>query len=132
MLFMLQTNIYKENKVTFKFNQFSHQIIRFFCNSNIKHKFSKILTSRLAISKMATYFKTTEIEIGNYECVKRPELNKSKSFYIIYSPEKFKLRPRDNILLDLKIKVNAPESLEACINLSSCLKEVGFAVEDHS
>ena len=81
---------------------------------------------------MTTYFKTTEIEIGNYECVKRPELNKSKSFYIIYSPEKFKLRPRDNILLDLKIKVNTPESLEACINLSSCLKEVGFAVEDHS
>ena len=38
MLFMLQTNIYKENKATFKFNRFSHQIIRFFYNSNIKHK----------------------------------------------------------------------------------------------
>ena len=81
---------------------------------------------------MATYFKTTEIEIGNCECVKRPERNKSKSFYIIYSPEKFKLRPRDNILLDLKIKVNPPEPLEAWINLLSYLKEAAFAVEDHS
>ena len=38
----------------------------------------------------------------------------------------------DDILLDLKIKVNAPESLQAWINLLPCLKEAAFAVEDHN
>ena len=74
---------------------------------------------------MTTYFKTVEIKIGASEDVKRPVLNKSNSFYIIYSPEKFKLRPRDNILLDLKIKVDVSKSLEAWINLLPCLKESG-------
>ena len=74
---------------------------------------------------MTTYFKTVEIKIGASEDVKRPVLNKNNSFYIIYSPEKFKLRPRDNILLDLKIKVDVSKSLEAWINLLPCLKESG-------
>ena len=72
---------------------------------------------------MTTYFKTVEIKIGASEDVKRPVLNKNNSFYIIYSPEKIKLRPRDNILLDLKIKVDVSKSLEAWINLLPCLKE---------
>ena len=58
-----------------------------------------------------------EVETGNYECVKRPELTKSGAFYLTYSPEKFTLRQRDNILLDLKIKVNTPECSEAWISL---------------
>ena len=74
---------------------------------------------------MTTYFKTVEIKIGASEDVKRSVLNKNNSFYIIYSPEKFKLRPRDNILLDLKIKVDVSKSLEAWINLLPCLKESG-------
>ena len=74
---------------------------------------------------MTTYFKTVEIKIGASEDVKRPVLNKNNSFYIIYSPEKFTLRPRDNILLDLKIKVDVSKSLEAWINLLPCLKESG-------
>ena len=74
---------------------------------------------------MTTYFKTVEIKTGASEDVKRPVLNKNNSFYIIYSPEKFKLRPRDNILLDLKIKVDVSKSLEAWINLLPCLKESG-------
>ena len=72
------------------------------------------------------------VEIGNYKFVKRHEFKKTKLLYIIYSPQTFKLRPRDNILLDLKIKVNAPESLQAWINLLPCFKEAGFAVEDHN
>ena len=74
---------------------------------------------------MTTNFKTVEIKIGASEDVKRPVLNKNNSFYIIYSPEKFKLQPRDNILLDLKIKVDVSKSLEAWINLLPCLKESG-------
>ena len=44
-------------------------------------------------TKMATYCKTMKVEIGDYECVKRPEFE--NSFHCIYSPENFALRPRD-------------------------------------
>ena len=66
---------------------------------------------------MTTHFHTVTIKIGSYEDVRRPELNKDKSFYAIYSLETFTLQPRDNILLDLKITVDAPEKVEAWINL---------------
>ena len=71
---------------------------------------------------MAAYFKTMEVEIGHYKCVKRPEFK--NSFHCIYSPEKFTLRPRDNTLLNLKITTKAPDCLEAWINLLATLKEL--------
>ena len=81
---------------------------------------------------MTTYFTQVKIEIGSYAGAKRPKLTKNGSFYCIYSPECFMFRPRDNILLDLKIKINAPERLEAWINLLPCLKERGFKIEEHN
>ena len=85
----------------------------------------------MANCKQTTYFTQIEVKIGAYQDVKRPELNQNKSFYIIYSPETFTLRPRDSIFLDLKITVDAPERLEAWINLLPCLKERGLIIEDH-
>ena len=81
-------------------------------------------------TKLAFYFKTMEAEIGHCKCVKRPEFK--NSFHCIYSPEKFTLRPRDNILLNLKITVKAPDCLKAWINLLPTLKELGLAIEDHN
>ena len=80
---------------------------------------------------MTTYFTQIEVKIGAYQDVERPELNQNKSFYSIYSPETFTLRPRDRIFLDLKITVDAPERLEVWINLLPCLKERGLIIEDH-
>ena len=60
------------------------------------------------------------------------ELTKNKSFHRIYSPKKFTLRPRDNILLDLKITVNTTGCLEAWIDLLPTLKEFGLLIEDHN
>ena len=79
---------------------------------------------------MATYFKTMGVEIGHYECLKRPEFK--SSFHCMYSPKKITLRPRDNILLNLKITVKAPDCLEAWINLLPTLKELGLVIEDHN
>ena len=71
-----------------------------------------------------------EAEIEHCKCIKRPEFK--NSFHCIYSPEKFTLRPRDNILLNLKISVKAPDCLKAWINLLPTLKELGLAIEDHN
>ena len=81
---------------------------------------------------MTTYFQTFTMKVNSYEDVKQPELTKDKNFYAIYSPEIFTLWPRDNILLDLKIIVDAPEKLEAWINLLPCLKEKGLKIEEHN
>ena len=51
-------------------------------------------------------------------------------FYEVYSPKKFKLRPRDDIYLDLKIKINVPNTLEPWINLLRSLKGPGLKIED--
>ena len=78
---------------------------------------------------MATYFKTMEVEIGHYECVKRPEFK--NTFHFIYSPQKFTFTPRDNILLNLKITTKAPDCLEAWINLLPTLKELGLVIDQN-
>ena len=36
---------------------------------------------------------------------KRPTLNDNSSFHIIYSPRTFKIRPKENILLELQFKI---------------------------
>ena len=81
---------------------------------------------------MTVYFQTLKVEISSYEDIKQPELNKNGSFCIIYSPEKFKLRPRDSIFLDLKFKLTAPKKLEVHINLLSYLKERFLSIENHA
>ena len=49
--------------------------------------------------------------------IKRPKLSDDGSFYIIYSPEKLKLRPRDSTLLNLRLKLNLPAKIEAMVGL---------------
>ena len=51
-------------------------------------------------------------------------------FYKIYSPEKFKFRPRDDIYLDLKLNIETPTQIEPWINLLRSLKERGFKIEN--
>ena len=70
-----------------------------------------------------TYFNYSKVEICSYAGVKQPDKYQDWAFYKIYSPESFILRPREDIYLDLKIKINAPLQLEAWINLLPSLKE---------
>ena len=51
-------------------------------------------------------------------------------FYKIYSPKKFKLRPREDIYLDLKFNIQTPERIEPWLNLLPSLKEMGLHIEN--
>ena len=51
-------------------------------------------------------------------------------FYKVYSPLKFKLRPRDDIYLDLRFDIQTPEKLEPWLNLLSSLKRIGLHIEN--
>ena len=50
--------------------------------------------------------------------------------YKVYSPEKFKLRPRDDIYLDLKFDIQTPETIEPWLNLLPSLKTLGSHIEN--
>ena len=65
---------------------------------------------------MTTYFNHVKIDITSYTDVKQPDFDDKKAFYCIYSPERFMLRAKDDIYLDLKIKINVPAYLEPWIN----------------
>ena len=63
------------------------------------------------------HFNAINIEFLTEPEVKKPKLSNDRSFYIIYSPEKIKLRPRDSAMLNLRLKVNLPNKIEAMIGL---------------
>ena len=66
---------------------------------------------------MVQHFNAINIEFLTEPEVKKPKLSNDGSFYIIYSPEKIKLRPRDSAMLNLRLKVNLPEEIEAMTGL---------------
>ena len=55
--------------------------------------------------------------------------NKNR-FYKVYSPGKFKLRPREDIYLDLKFNIQTPETIEPWLILLPSLKEMGLHIEN--
>ena len=62
-------------------------------------------------------FNAVNIEFITEPDIKRPKLSDSESFYILYSPEKLKPRPRGSTLLDLRLKLNSPKKIQAMIGL---------------
>ena len=70
------------------------------------------------------------VEIDSHNQVSQPNMTAKGDFYKIYSPKKFKLRPRADIYLDLKNKINVPNTLEPWINLLPSLKGLGLKIED--
>ena len=66
---------------------------------------------------MIQHFNAINIEFLTEPQVKKTKLSDDESFCIIYSPEKIKLRPRDSVMLSLRLKVNLPDKIEAMIGL---------------
>ena len=64
--------------------------------------------------------------------VRQPNMTANGDFYKIYSLKKFKLKKRDDICLDLKIKINVPNTLKPWINLLPSLKGFGLEIEDNN
>ena len=57
-------------------------------------------------------------------------MTNSDKFYKVYSPKQFKLRPRDDIYLDLKSKVEASKELDPWISLLPSIKGLGLNNEN--
>ena len=80
--------------------------------------------------KMTTYFENLTVTFNSYVGIKNPDMTKPDRFYKIYSPKKFKLRPRGDIYLDLKFNIQKPDRTEPWLNLLSSLKRTGLKIEN--
>ena len=68
-------------------------------------------------NNMTTYFQNLTVNFNSYVGIKQPDMTNKDRFYKVYSPEKFKLRPRDDIYLNLKFNIQMPETIEPWLNL---------------
>ena len=78
----------------------------------------------------STSFNLVNVTINSIVGSKQPEMHKPNRFYKIYSSEKFKLRPRDDIYLDLKFNIETPTQIEPWINLLPSLNNRELKIEN--
>ena len=57
---------------------------------------------------------------------KSPDLFKSEDFYMVNSPKKFKLKPREDIALNLHFNITASKELDPWISILPTLKTIGL------
>ena len=93
---------------------------------------------------MATYFNRSphfrnltvninllkEYNEGSERNMKKPEITSRDKFYKVYSPLKFKLKPRDDIFIDLKFDIQMPETIQPWLNLLPSFKSAGLHIEN--
>ena len=80
---------------------------------------------------MAAYFRHLTVNFNLHTGVKQQDMTSKDRFYKVYSPLKFKLRPRDDIYLDLKFDIQTPETLKPWLNLLPSLKGIGLHIENN-
>ena len=83
-------------------------------------KFKPITVFHADVENLESNYNCKEpllIKISSSIHCKRPTLNDDSSFYIIYSPRTFKIRPKENILLDLQFKIEIPKHIDWTIGL---------------
>ena len=79
---------------------------------------------------MSVYQRHLTVNFNSYVGIKQPNMTYKGKFCKVYSPEKFKLRPRDNIYLDLKFNIQTTETIEPWLNLLPSLKSLGLHIEN--
>ena len=77
-----------------------------------------------------TYFRNLTVTFNSYTGIKKPDMTNSDKFFKVYSPRKFKLRPREDIYLDLKFNVEASKELDPRISLLPSIKGLGLNIEN--
>ena len=79
---------------------------------------------------MATHYRYLNVEFVSHTDIKQPNMTDKDKFYKVYSPEAFKLQPREDIYLDLKFDITTPHALELWLNLLPSLKTLGLKLEN--
>ena len=81
-------------------------------------------------NNMTTYFENLTVNFNSYVGLKQSDKTDKGEFYKVCSPEKFKLRPRADIYLNLKFNIKRPERIEPWLSSLPSLKEMGIHIEN--
>ena len=65
---------------------------------------------------MASYYRYLNVEMVSHTDIKQPNMIEKEKFCKVYSPETFKLAPRQDIYLDLKFDITTPPGIEPWLN----------------
>ena len=79
---------------------------------------------------MESHFIHLIVNFKLYTGAKKTHMTSKDIFYKAYSPKKIKLRPRDDIHLDLKFDIQTPETLSPWLNILPSLKTMGLHIEN--
>ena len=79
---------------------------------------------------MSVYYRHLNVTLNSYVRIKKLNMTNKDKVYKVYSPEKIKLRPTDDIYLDLKLDIQTPEIIEAWLNLVPSLKGMELPIEN--
>ena len=71
---------------------------------------SQVTKQEKIASNMSVYYRHLTVNFNSYVEIKQPNMKDKDKFMKVYSPEKFKLRPKDDIYLDLKYDIQTPET----------------------
>ena len=74
------------------------------------------------------YFRNLSVTFDAYVGIKQPDLTNSENFYTIYSPKKLTLKPREDIVLDLKFNISTSKELDTWVSLLPTLKANGLVI----
>ena len=80
----------------------------------------------------STYFRHLTVNFNLHTGAKQPDMTSKDRFCKVFSPLKFKLRPRDDIYLDLRFDIQTVETLEPWLNLLPSLKGIGLHIENNN
>ena len=70
------------------------------------------------------------VTISVHGGIQKRKYTTQNRFHEVYSPEKFKLRPREYTYIDLKFDIQTPETIQPWLNLLPSLKEMGMHIEN--
>ena len=84
---------------------------------------AEIISERINQTK-----RVLEIEISRTAEVKKPEFK--DSFYLIYSPRTVRIRPCDSTKLNLGIKINLPDRIEAGFGILPSIVSSSLTIEN--
>ena len=79
---------------------------------------------------MSVYYRHLTVTLNSYVRIKKLNITNKDKVHKVYSPEKIKLRPRDDIYLDLKLDIQTPETIETWLNLLLSWKGTGLHIEN--
>ena len=118
--------MYFDANKTFKSSNFIKKTV----HTKMLQMQTQITKQEKSAENMATYFNHSTVNFNSYIGIKQPHITNKDKFYKVYSPEKFKLRPREDIYLDLKFNIQTPETIESWLNLLPSLKTIGLHIEN--